>query len=52
MPSLFGRMKDKMFGHQPIKRLDKPATKQVYFLKSFSDLFGDEYDHPFNEEIE
>jgi hypothetical protein len=45
-------MKDKMFGHQPVKRLDRPVTKQVYLLKSFDDLFGDEYDHPFNEELE
>jgi hypothetical protein len=52
MPSLFDRMKDKVFGHQPVKRPDRTVTKQVFLLRSFDDLFGDEYDHPFNEEIE
>ena len=42
-------MKEKMFGHQPIKRLER---RHIFPLKSFGDLFGDEYDHPFNEEIE
>lgn len=45
-------MRQRFIGMGPRENDTITSKKHHFHLLSFGDLFGDEYDHPFNEEID
>jgi hypothetical protein len=45
-------MRQRFIGMGPRANDTLTSKKHHFHLLSFGDLFGDEYDHPFNEEID